>query len=499
MLKTGKALRITELNAKISVYSSYLELYKIIECLEKGELTLEERIYLSAQILTIIGHKDEKIMSSNNLLKRAYKIIYNTIKQEIKEHLHSKVFDIVVTSDYDKLYLGEIVREEIERIKASAYANLDHLDLLIKEEIKSNISTPIDYVTFPLIAKIVKLESSEELKETIDRTLQDTFHKLNCKLSFLSMNLEEDNIKKNFLYKLSDFLDDIESYKIDIIKRGVSGVLTASLLFSVGIGGTKLLKKWLTTDYYETTKVTTLMDETVHEPVVDTYYATRIEDKYRLLLDVYKKTSSLYRDHDDYYLIDAIRETDLEYLTIDLESPGVRHKTEYNYEKYTREEIEQYSGEIRVLSRITQSETPNHTNYYKGWHITLCAILYVGLFASSFIPYLPINSIQNFIEDLNEILLTLILWFLTEESYRTLVLKLKDLLNECRKVINESDELTSIYNSVLKSGILEKDTDSLSRDINDLIRQIKAQKDTLDESHKELNEIEKRCLKLEKD
>ena len=82
MLKTGKTLRITELNAKISVYSSYLELYKILEYLEKGEPTLEERIELCMHILLVIGSKDEKIMSSNQLLKRAYTLNFDTIKQE---------------------------------------------------------------------------------------------------------------------------------------------------------------------------------------------------------------------------------------------------------------------------------------------------------------------------------------------------------------------------------------------------------------------------------
>ncbi len=34
------------------------------------------------------------------------------------------------------------------------------------------------------------------------------------------------------------------------------------------------------------------------------------------------------------------------------------------------------------------------------------------------------------------------------------------------RVINKSDELISIYNKVLESGVLEKDTDDLTQDIN---------------------------------
>ena len=49
------------------------------------------------------------------------------------------------------------------------------------------------------------------------------------------------------------------------------------------------MKKWLTKEYYETTKVTTVMDETIHEPRVDTYYDTLVEEKDRLLLEVDEK------------------------------------------------------------------------------------------------------------------------------------------------------------------------------------------------------------------
>lgn len=496
MLKTGKTLRITELNAKISVYSSYLELYKILEYLEKGEPTLEERIELCMHILLVIGSKDEKIMSSNQLLKRAYTLIFDTIKQELKETLYSKIFDIVVTSDYDKLYLGEIVREEIERIKESTFViNLDYLDSLIKEEIKSNMSSPSNYVTLSLITKIVKCESGDELKETIDRTLQDTFPKLTDRNAMLNESLNGDVIKRKFLDTISELLDDIENYKIDIMGRFISGVLTTSLIFGVGIGGTRQLKKWLTKEYYETTKVTTVMDETIHEPRVDTYYDTLVEEKDRLLLEVDEKAllkgtldEPYIRVYSIYYLKDVIKETDLEYLTIDLESPGIVLKRKY----YTREEANEYSGEIKKLYRITQGETPEYSEYSKGWHRFLCTVLYVALFASSFIPYFPINDIIKILDDLKK----------SEEKedlYNSLGSELKDLLNECMRVINKSDELISIYNKVLESGVLEKDTDDLTQDINNLIFQIKAKEQMIYKSQTELSELEAHFLRLNKD
>lgn len=67
------------------------------------------------------------------------------------------------------------------------------------------------------------------------------------------------------------------------------------------------------------------------------------------------------------------------------------------------------------------------------------------------------------------------------------------------RVINKSDELISIYNKVLESGVLEKDTDDLTQDINNLIFQIKAKEQMIYKSQTELSELEAHFLRLNKD
>lgn len=496
MLKNNYVTELNNLVITLSEYLPYLELYQIVEYLEKGESTLKEKVELCKEILIKVRSKNQKIMSNEKLLNRTYKVIFDCIKAEIKENFASEIFNYVMDDEFDRLYLGEIIREEIDSLKRATYLeNRESLESLIKEEIKSNMASPSGYVTFPLIVKVVKCESKGELKEKSGKVLKETLSTLEAKLGNLNEVLSHTNIKSAYLTPISSVIDDIESCKDDILRRIISGVLTASLIFGVGFGGTKLFKKWLTKDYYETTKVTTVMDEEIHEPIVDTYYDTLIKDKDRFTLNVlgepYLGISDSYRRKcEKFYLEDVIKQTDFEYLTIDLESPGLTY-SDNGYKAYTFDEVKAYKGDIRELIKITQETSPEYTKYSKGWHIFLCIVLYIGLIASSFIPYFPIKDIMDILEDSKDI-------DEYDNKYYNLTSELKELLNKCMKIIDENEKLTEIYNQVISSGILEKDDEEIQKDIENLIKMNQKRKDLIMKSSEELIDLQSRYLTLKK-
>lgn len=498
MLKNNYVTELNNLVITLSEYLPYLELYQIVEYLEKGESTLKEKVELCKEILIKVRSKNQKIMSNEKLLNRTYKVIFDCIKAEIKENFASEIFNYVMDDEFDRLYLGEIIREEIDSLKRATYLeNRECLESLIKEEIKSNMASPSGYVTFPLIVKVVKCESKGELKEKSGKVLKETLSTLEAKLGNLNEVLSHTNIKSAYLTPISSVIDNIESCKDDILRRIISGVLTASLIFGVGFGGTKLFKKWLTKDYYETTKVTTVMDEEIHEPLLDVYYNTLIKDKDKFVLNIYDEPYSYHLTETDYkrtckkyFLENVIKQTDFEYLTIDLESPGLTYKVgESGY--YTKEEVDAYKGKIRELIRITQETSPEYTKYSKGWHIFLCIVLYIGLIASSFIPYFPIKDIMDILEDSKDI-------DEYDNKYYNLTSELKELLNKCMKIIDENEKLTEIYNQVISSGILEKDDEEIQKDIENLIKMNQKRKDLIMKSNEELIDLQSRYLTLKK-
>lgn len=497
MLKNSYITELNNLVVTLSEYLPYLELYQKVEYLEKGSALLKEKVELCKEIIIKVRSKDQKIMSNEKLLNRTYKVIFDCIKEEIKENFASEIFNHVMDDELDRLYLGEIIREEIDSLKRATYLeNRECLEPLIKEEIKSNMASPSNYVTFPLIVKIVKCESKGELKEKSGKVLKETLDVFKSKLETLNDVLSHTNIKYAFLTPISSAIEDIESSKDDILRKIISGVLSASLLFGVGFGGTKLLKKWLTKDYYETTKITTVMDEEVQEPLVDTYYDTLIKEKDRLTLNVlgepYLSISgdSYRRNCTKFYLENVIKQTDFEYLTIDLESPGLTY-SDNGSKSYSFDEVETYRGDIRELIRITQETSPEYIRYSKGLHIFLCIVLYIGLIASSFIPYFPIKDIMDILEDLT---------YLNEDDnkYSSLTSELKELLNKCMKIIDENEELTEIYNQVISSGILDSDDEEIQKDIENLIKMNQNRKDLIMKSSKELSDLQSRYLTLKK-
>ncbi len=342
-------LELEKLKSSLNGYVPLLKTYQIVEFLETSSISREEYIDVSHKLLSIIDA--DIIVRNQDLLMRIHKILYEAIKREIQSTFDSKLLEKIMEDKFSSLYLSNVVKQEIDSLKSSSYLkNPSDLQSLQDELARLMIENSNYCISKTLFLKIVKCENPEELQNLVISKVA------NIKLQVASFRKEFTDIQtniNNLLSKINVAVDHLESLENDIIKRIISCVLTASLLSGLAIGGTKLSKNLTTTDYYETEKETTIMDSEIHEPVIETYYSSKVQDRDKLLLDVYSEYKLFSSSELSTYSLDkVIKNSDLEYLTIDLKSGGI------GLRKYIRDVSypftdPSYRGEIRILTKIS--------------------------------------------------------------------------------------------------------------------------------------------------
>ena len=473
-------LELEKLKSSLNGYVPLLKTYQIVEFLETSSISREEYIDLSNKLISIIDA--DIIVRNQDLLMRIHKILYEAIKREIQSTFDSKLLEKIMKDKLSSLYLSNVVKQEIDSLKSSSYLkNPSDLQSLQDELARLMIENSNYCLSKTLFLKIVKCENPEELQNLVMSKVA------NIKLQVTNFRKKFTDIQtniNNLLLKVNETIDDLEILENDIKKRIISCVLTASLLSGLAIGGTKLSKNLTTTDYYETEKETTIMDSEIHEPVIETYYSIKVKERDKLLLDVYSEYKMFSNSElKTFYLDKVLKNSDLEYLTIDLESSGVTLKEKFKSKDYPFTDPS-YKGEIRILTKISQQEEISYTEYHNGIHIILCIILYIVTIASSFIPYFPIKSIIEIYKKSKERELQ----YLDCNNYDK---ELNKLLKDCYDTIMQNKNLAVLYNQILQSGILEKDIESIKTEIDELISGLEKDEQIVLKASKEQEQLQK--------
>lgn len=478
MLSLSKYSFLFDLNNSVD----YLETLKQIDPITND--TLQKRIEEANKILNIIRKNLDKLYDNTYTLNRSYKNIFEVIKYEIIHTLDSKVLDNVLSNKFDIIYLGNILRSYIKELnESSIIENIEDFKNLQTELAKCNLQESVNGISKELILKFIKCTNKTEITASSKKTLEELQKLLTENYQTLE-NVNKKNLLSKSIRELEEYFDNLLSSKKDYTINLISLFLSGCLFTGSFIGGATVINKLTTSKYYRTTKEVTIMDEEIHSPVVDTYYDTLVKEKDKLILNVYKElqknTYGYYRDYSVYYLFDAIRDSDIEYLTIDINSEGVKIKSNYNAPKYYSATT--YIGEIRELIKITQDETPSYQETHRVLQILLYILLFAALVALSFAPFCPIDSIKSIYDSIKSIKLE-------QGNFEGYYIKLDKVLSELLDIIKEDEVLYNKYNTILNSNLLEVTEEELLYKIDKLINNLKENEEKIISYDKEIKSL----------
>lgn len=464
--------KLTDLLRDLELLKLTLLTRDISEYISNPLTSLEEKVKYSQDTLKIIKYNNASITSET--IDNIYQIIYEVIKEELANNLNSEILNTL--TNFDKRHINRIIRQNIHAIKTSSYAeNIEYVKELLDEERKMRLNGNDDYVNTNILYRIIKCENSKELTVTTNGKLNKIKTELDSKKSELEKRIDVNHPNRS-LEKMKEMIKSLNAeYKI-IKRRIVAGAITTSLILGVGIGGTQLLKKMISKDYFETTKTTIMYDEEMREPQIEKYYETFIKEQDRLILEIYgpiytdvktfgaQTITDLVRDYHKYSLEKVIGETDLEYLMLSPESEGIIEKSRNSSAKDYIEGY--YEGEIKKLTRITQSDTPAYSVHSVGFHIFLCITLYITLLVPNFkVESFPLKSIIEIEKSLKNMKKS-------KKEYTQENEYLEEYIEKYIEIIESSEELTNKFNELIKNGIITQDTEQMAKEIESLINEI---------------------------
>lgn len=461
----------------------------ILECISNPLTSLEEKVEYSQKALRIIKANDRIITSET--IDNIYQIIYEVIKEELANNLHSEILNML--TDFDKRHINRIIRQNIHEIKTSTCAeNIEYVKELLDEERKKRLNNNDDYVDTNILYRIIKCEKCKELTTTVTGKL----NKIKTELDSKKLELEERTDQTHPDRSLEKMKEKIKALKTEyknVKRRLVAGAITTSLLLGIGIGGTQLLKKMISKDYFETTKTTIMYDEEMREPQVEKYYETFIKEQDRLILETYgpiytdvrtigaQTITDSARYYHKYSLEKVIRETDFEYLMLSPESEGIIEKFSNSQAKEYTEGY--YEGEIRKLTRITQSDTPEYSDYSEGLHIFLCIILYTALLVPNFkVESFPLGSMFGIIESLRNIKNS-------KKEYTQENEYLEEYIEKYIEIIKSSEWPINRFDNLVKNGIITQDMEQIVKEIENLINEINKNEEYVEYIQSEKNNL----------
>lgn len=253
-----KNLKILE--KKIKEYLKYIEIVNKAKLLSKtirdNDISLIKEIILSLRELRGILDSTQ----TNNLLI-IYKLIYNSIKEEIlrSEDLHSTLLDLILTDDFDKKLIGKLIKNDIEEINTFAYINnssYKSLEKILKLYKKQN--KPL---TDELVIKSILLCTNNEIME---KKYKELFKEEEEKsLKSMSQILTKSKLLERTLTKYTTLKKQYTHNKNILKKQMPAFILSLSLSLGLMGGFTGLAASTCRSRKYRTETITYTSESSV--------------------------------------------------------------------------------------------------------------------------------------------------------------------------------------------------------------------------------------------
>ncbi len=460
---TKEALEIFayELGTLMESLSPYKNLVKIIKMIEElKELNYSEE--KEEQIQRLIELLEEyrssvEVEYPKNIIDSALRCILDEIKEEIKNHLDSKTFDVISNDEFYTKYFNELIKEEIEKLKSLSFLCYPKMLETLQEETNRCKDNLFDK---RLITSLIACQEKEDLMfvtKTYCRSKRYTIDANNYRIKSLSDN--------DSLYATFESLKKYKELIFKAKKRVPSLLLTGILLSGISLGVPQFAKKFSIKSSYKTTTEKYSLDSDVHnESPLESFEELLNENGLQVTMTVQGELTKI--NHNHYHRTETVYDVTSKgveepyyYLYLDLENNSEITKISETTLECTDEE---YTDEIRNLTIIKQ-DLENKEDYTdEELYKELCSLSYITILASSLIPGFPIFNLISITLDLIEA-------HRNKEHFKKYLNLLSEELEECHKKILENEEIRDYYNFLLNSGIMDKRDDIVEMLLSELV------------------------------
>ena len=460
---TKEALEIFayELGTLMESLSPFINLVKFIKMIEElKELNYSEE--KEEQVQRLIELLEEyrssvEVEYPKNIIESALKCILDEIKEEIKNHLDSKTFDVVSKDEFYTKYFNELIKEEIEELKSLSFLCYPKMLETLQEEMNRCKNQLFDK---RLITSLIACQEKEELMNATKpycRSKRYTLDANNYRIKSLSDN--------DSLYATFESLKKYKELIFKAKKRVPSLLLTGILLSGISLGVPQLAKKISTKSLYKTTTEKYILYSDIHtESTLESSEELLNENGLQVTLTVQGELTKI--NHNHYHKTETVYDVTSKgveepyyYLYLDLENNSEITKISETTLEYTDEE---YTGEIRYLTIIKQDLESKEDEFDEGEYIATCWQAYTTLFISTLLPGFPIFNLFNITMDLLDA-------HRNKENFKKYLNLLSEELEKCHKKILENEEIRDYYNFLLNSGIMNKRNDVIEMLLSELV------------------------------
>lgn len=481
MPDSNKLKSLEELTQDLQKYSDILNISRIINFLNlAGNDLSKEKVENARTLINLIRMNREKL--NNNLLSKAYKSIYETIKMEFLIYFESDLLDIILDVKEDVMNIDALVEEDIRNLKQSTYVeNRIVLNRLLIEEslIKAKEMNP-SLVTETIIFLIVMCNNQSNMSKNASNELEYLIRNLSSNTRY-THNRDFYNQKDRLITRLMNISKISEEYKKKIIS-----LLLSATLFGASSGlAPFLIKKISTTKVFNTTKETIELINGEYYHHTDNYYGKKVSEDKKLILREYGALIGSKRTFHEYKLKDVIKETKEDYLNIDINSPGVEEiMLKDTFTKYYDDDEEFYLEFLegyRELTIIDQDLSDKHINYNKTFHHVSLVAFYIVLLISSFTIIGPINNLISVLKKKSE--------YEDEINEKDRIKEIiENYIDTCKLKTEENKELKKKLNIILSSGILDLNDEELKSKIKSLLSELE---------HSTISSLDELLMKVE--